>query len=396
MKNPYANLSTVVWLLAVISLINKSGAMVVLFFPLYLTRQLGFDIILTGGVLSIYGMGYVLGSYLGGSLTDKIGFLTVQICSLFFTGVLYLVLEHLRAPIAIVATLFSIGVISACLRPATAATIAKFASPDTRTQAYSLNYQAINLGSALGPAIGGALASLNYAWLFRVDGVVNLIAALAMWLFFRNRHDVESPREEIPEMQITTAWWRNKPFVAFLILTFLLGLIYLLLLNLYPLFLKDNYTLTNFQIGIVMGCNGLLIILLQMPLAVWLKQFNLLHVIATGGLLMGIGYAILPLYAGFKFAIVSIAFITLGEMMTLPQLNYFIVKIAPRAMQGKYFGLMSSIYAVPLVLAPSLGAYVYTRFGANTLWYGVGLLSVVIFIGFERLRLNYRNYDLRG
>jgi predicted MFS family arabinose efflux permease len=396
MKNPYANLSPVVWLLAVISLINKSGAMVVLFFPIYLTQQLGFDIILTGEVLSIYGMGYVIGAYLGGTLTDKIGFLTVQICSLFFTGVLYLVLEHLRVPATIITTMFTIGVVSACLRPATGATISKFAAADTRAQAYSLNYQAINLGSALGPAIGGALATLDYAWLFRVDGAVNLIAALAMWLFFRNRHDEEVPRDEIPELQIATSWWRNLPFVAFLMLTFLIGLIFLLLLNLYPLFLKDNYTLSNLQIGMVLGFNGLIIILLQMHLSIWLKNFNLLHIIATGGLLLGIGYAILPLYSGFYFAFLSITIITLGEMTTLPQLNYFLVKIAPRDLQGKYFGLMNSAYAVPLVLAPSLGAYVYTHYGANTLWYGVGLLSLVLFTGFECLRLAYRNIDLRA
>lgn len=396
MKNPYSNISTTVWLLATISLINKSGAMVVVFFPLYLTQKLYFDIIVTGLILSIYGLGHVLGSYLGGTLTDKIGFLKVQIFSLFFTGILYLLLEHLHSKYGIIAAMFLIGVISACLRPATVSTIAKYTTSENRMQAYALNYQAINLGSAFGPALGGILASIDYAWLFRVDGVANLIGAAAMWLFFHKSRDATSALDTNPALQITTAWWRNKSFLLFLVLTFLTGLVFLLLLNLYPLYLKEGYYLSDFQIGLVIGFNGLLVILLQMPLATYLKQFNLLHVIAVGGLFLGLGYGILPLYSGFYFALFTMFLITMGEMTTLPQLNNFIVKIAPYELQGKYFGLLNSAFSIPMLLAPSLGAYIYTRFGAQSLWFGVAITGVIIFIGFERLRLSYRHFDMRS
>jgi predicted MFS family arabinose efflux permease len=228
-------------------------------------------------------------------------------------------------------TLYLIGLTSAWLRPATAATIAKFTPQTVRPLAYALNYQAINVGSTIGPALGGMLASVNYVWLFRVDGLVNIAAALVMWLFFRKRQDVEVNEEQI--IPINVAWWKNKTLTEFLFLTFLIGLIFLFLINVYPLYLRDQYHFSNFEIGGVLGVNGLVIILFQMHYTTFLKQFNILRVIGTGGLLIGLGYLMLPFYSGLWLAIISMIIITFGEMASIPFLNNFVVKIAPRQAQ---------------------------------------------------------------
>jgi MFS family permease len=52
--------------------------MVVAFLTLYLTQPLHFDIRYAGYVMSFYGLGSILGVYIGGYLTDKIGYYKVQ------------------------------------------------------------------------------------------------------------------------------------------------------------------------------------------------------------------------------------------------------------------------------------------------------------------------------
>ncbi len=387
MKNPYANISAAVWLLAAISFINKSGTMVMIFFPLYLTNTLGFAISLAGVILSLFGLGTILGSYVGGVLTDKIGFLKVQITSLLCEGILYLLLEHCQALTWIMVTLFSIGFISGWLRPATAATIARFTPPAMRPLAYSLNYQMLNIGSTIGPAVGGLLANDSFVWLFRVDGFVNIAAALVMWLFFRNRQDVIVDEEEIPKLNV--AWWKNTVFTELLFLTFLLGLIFLFIINVYPLFLRDQYHFSSLQIGLVLGLNGLVIILTQMHYTYFLKRFNILRVIGWGGFIIGLGYLILPFYQGMSIALLSMLLITIGEMTSLPFLNNFVVKIAPREVQGKYLGLITSAFQLPLLFGPIIGTYIYANYGVNTLWYFSAVCGILILIGFEHLKNNY-------
>ena len=50
---------------------------------LYLTNELGFDIEKAGIIISFYGIGSMVGTYLGGRMSDKIGTKKVQVFSLF-------------------------------------------------------------------------------------------------------------------------------------------------------------------------------------------------------------------------------------------------------------------------------------------------------------------------
>jgi predicted MFS family arabinose efflux permease len=394
MKNPYKDIPTNIWLLAIISFINRSGTMVVMFLPIYLTQKLGYDIKVTGFILSLFGLGLILGSYLGGALTDRLGFLIVQTTSLLVGGSLYLLLEFCHSVVSITVDMFLIGLIAAWVRPATSATIAKYTAKKIRSLSYALIYQATNIGSAIGPVIGGMLASYSYIWLFRVEGMVNIFAALVMWLSFRNRHDKMVGDDEADERLADIAWWKNKPLLVYLFLTFLIGIVFLLFLNIYPLYLREVYLLSPSKIGIVMAANGLAIILFQIHLAQFLNKFNILRVIGVGGFFICLGYFILPFYSGFYYAIFAITVMTFGEMAVLPFSNNFVAMIAPRGCQGKYLGLVQSAFTLPLLLTPTLGAYIYTEFGANSVWYFTGVVGVVVFFGFERLRKHYAYLNL--
>ena len=389
MKNPYANIPTAIWLLAIISFINRSGTMVMVFLPIYLTQKLGFDVKITGAVLSIFGLGIILGSYLGGILTDRLGFLLVQTTSLFISGLLYLSLQFCHSAVSITAVMFAVGLIGAWVRPASATATAKFTTKSIRSVAYALIYQATNIGTIIGPALGGMLASYNYMWLFRVEGTVNIFAGLIMWLSFRNRQDEVVDEEDVNTATANISWWKDHSLLIYLFLTFLIGTVFLLFLNIFPLYLREVYLLSNFQIGIVMGTNGLVIILFQIHLAQLFNKFNILRVIGVGGLFICLGYFILPFYHGFYYGITSMVIMTFGEMAVLPFSNNFIAMIAPRGCEGKYLGLVQSTFYIPMLLTPTLGALAYTKFGPNSVWYSTGVIGVIVLLGFEHLRKRY-------
>jgi len=81
-----------VWLLAIASLVNRSGTMVLPFMTLFLTEKRGFSVIQAGVVLAVYGMGGVAGTYLGGWLSDRFDPRWVMAVSLVLTGAGFLVL----------------------------------------------------------------------------------------------------------------------------------------------------------------------------------------------------------------------------------------------------------------------------------------------------------------
>ena len=89
----FKGLSTEVWWLSLITLINRAGTMVIPFLSLYLTKSLNFTLKDVGWIMTCFGLGSVLGSWLGGKLTDKIGYYKVMKTSLFLTGVLFIALQ---------------------------------------------------------------------------------------------------------------------------------------------------------------------------------------------------------------------------------------------------------------------------------------------------------------
>ncbi len=78
-KKAYGDLSPGTWWLSLVMLVNRSGTMVVPFMTMYLTQYYGFTIEKAGLVMSLFGLGAIAGSLIGGKLVDTIGYYYVQL-----------------------------------------------------------------------------------------------------------------------------------------------------------------------------------------------------------------------------------------------------------------------------------------------------------------------------
>jgi predicted MFS family arabinose efflux permease len=78
-KKAYSGLSPNSWYLSVVMFINRSGTMVVPFLSIYCINQLGFSVVQAGYIMALFGVGSIFGAFMGGKLTDKIGFYDLQV-----------------------------------------------------------------------------------------------------------------------------------------------------------------------------------------------------------------------------------------------------------------------------------------------------------------------------
>ncbi|MEK7255614.1 MAG: MFS transporter, partial [Bacteroidota bacterium] len=191
-KNSFTGIPSSVWLLSLVSFINRSGTMVLPFLTIYLTTALGFTLGQAGWAMTSFGVGSVVGSFLGGRLTDKTGYFHVQFWSLFVGGLLFILLGQFTSFWHVVAIIFTLSVVSEAYRPAMMTAVAAQTQPENRTRSYSLLRTAVNIGWSLGPAIGGWLAaSFGYHALFWVDGLTCIAAAIVFRLFL---HPSKAPQ----------------------------------------------------------------------------------------------------------------------------------------------------------------------------------------------------------
>jgi predicted MFS family arabinose efflux permease len=183
-RNAYSGLSRETWLLSLIMLINRSGTMVVPFMALYLTDpdEMGFSIGKAGVVVGLFGAGAFCGAWLGGRLTDKIGFYPVQLITLTGGGILFMILGQMKTYPLICLFTFLLSFVNEAFRPANSTAIAFYSKEENRTRSYALNRLAINIGWAVGSGLGGFLAHINYELLFWVDGDLSLRPAVGLLL----------------------------------------------------------------------------------------------------------------------------------------------------------------------------------------------------------------------
>ena len=153
--NTFKGLSREAWMLSIVMLINRSGSMVLPFLGVYMTDHLKFSLENTGIVLSFYGIGSVLGSWLGGFLTDKFGEYYIQSWSLFLSAPIFIIMPFFSSVEMMALLIFLQSAISDTFRPANSVAITKYARPENLTKAFSLNRMAINLCYSISPALGG-------------------------------------------------------------------------------------------------------------------------------------------------------------------------------------------------------------------------------------------------
>lgn len=362
--------------------------MVQTFLTLYLTEVLGYGLGAAGQVLAVYGSGYLVGTFLGGWLCDRIGPLRIQCLSLALSGLGFLVLEHLRDLPAILATTFFIAVAEEAFSPANLSALAAFSPPHLQARAVALNRMALSLGMATGVALGGWLAMRDYALLFRVEGATSLAAAALLGLLFW-RQAAGGP---VPsggsggEANVEANPLRDGSFLAFLGLTFLTMLILVQAWSTYPVYLTQVYGMTKSHYGLLMGLNGLLMLLFEVVITHSTARFQPLAVMGAGALLLGLGFAILPLGSTWTAAVASVFIWTTGDMLGTPAAGGWVARRASSLHRGKYMGLYTMTWGLGWIVAPAAGAFLYRAPGPESLWLASGILGALLWAGFELLR----------
>lgn len=383
----FRGLPSGVWLLAFVNLINRSGSMVLVFLSVYLTQHLGFDIRDAGYVMTSFGLGALGGMWLGGWATDRFGFYPIQLMSLAFNGVMLLVLLVITHFWALCATIFLLSLISEMFRPANQVAIAYYSTPETRTRSISMQRMAFNLGFTLSPALGGILAGkFGWHWLFWADGLTCIFAAIALRILLKPGKILQQPEEKAARQDSSrVSPWRDKPYLAFTIFTFLGALVFMQLIWTIPVFFKDNFHWSEQEIGWAMALNGAIVFIVEMPLIFYLeKRRNVLFFVRIGLILYFLSYftLMLPL-ADLSIALLFMLFISLGEIMVMPfSGNFAYDRANKRSNKGAYLALYGLAYSIANVLAPLLGTQIIAEWGFNTLWSITLALSIVSFGGF--------------
>lgn len=381
--NTFKGLSREVWWLALITLINRAGTMVIPFLSLYLTTSLNFSLDDVGWIMTAFGLGSICGSWLGGKLTDAIGFYKVMALSLLGTGVLFICLQFLDTFNTFCIGIFIVMMVADMFRPAMFVALNTYSKPENKTRSLTLIRLAINLGFSAGPAIGGLIiTTMSYSGLFWLDGITCILASLLLLkvLHPKKAREIDMVKTEHPKSAYT-----DLPYLVFLLAIVLFCIVFLQYFSTMPVFYKEAKHLTEFDIGLLLGFNGFLIFAFEMPLIKWLENSknSKTGLVLFGTILTGLSVLILTFTSWIGVLIVGMILMTVGEMIAFPFSNAFALQRSKRGKQGEYMALYAISFSIAHTFGHNVGLHVVSDYGFDTNWYvmtGLATISVILLV----------------
>jgi predicted MFS family arabinose efflux permease len=362
--------------------------MVIPFLSLYLTQDKGFSLGQVGWIMTAFGLGSVIGAYIGGYLTDKVSAFAAMVVSLGSSGLAYILTQFSNDFWSICFMIFLVVMLADIFRPASFVALRSFTNQQNQTRSTSLIRLAINLGFSVGPALGGLLIyNLGYASLFWVDGLTS-IASMFLLLFVLHPSRSKKGTDEESLASTHVSAYKDSTYMLFILGMVLLAFAFLQYFSTLPYYFSKGYALSEKYIGILLGFNGLLVFLIEMPLVHYLESKGRRPEIylVTGGLLLLMSFGVLLIGHHVSLLWSAMVLMSLSEVLAFPFANSFALDRSRRGRTGQYMALYTIAFSIAHIFAHNAGFQLIRSLGFDFTWWimvGVCLLMSAIFLALK-------------
>ncbi|GAA2397122.1 MFS transporter [Catellatospora methionotrophica] len=378
-------LPKIFWYLWTGTLINRTGAFVMLYLEIHMVVEYGFSATFAGLVLGLFGGGMALGSLAGGVLADRWGRRSTLLVSNLALAATAVVLGFVFQPVAVALLAAVYGFWNGLGRPAFSATMVDVLGPTKRMRGMNLNYWAINLGFSFAAVLAGVLSRTPHLTVFLLNAAAQLtMAAIVFWRVPETRPvraavpGVAVPHRAPVEGSILIVL-RDRVFMTFVLLN--LGLwIIIESCKLIPIAMHQR-GLDAADYGTVIAVNGIMIVAFQLFVPKLLAGRNRSRVLALSALLVGLGMGATAIAGTVPALMLTVVVWTAGEMLNAPVNGTLIADLSQPAMRGRYQGVASMGFTAANFFAPVFGGMLLDHAPPMTLWLVLALLGVAVATG---------------
>ncbi|MGA5345845.1 MDR family MFS transporter [Streptomyces griseoincarnatus] len=375
------------WWLWASTLVNRLGAFVATFMAIYLTLDRGYSASYAGLVVALHGLGGVISSLGAGVMTDRLGRRPTLLVAQTATALSVALLGFVHDPVAIAAVAFLVGMASSASRPAVQAMMADIVRPEDRIRAFSLNYWAINLGFAISSVGAGFIAEVSYLAGFLIEAGMTLLCAVLVFVKLpesRPEQPVAGSAATGEDSVSLGTVLRDGRFMGVVGLSFLVALIFQQgYLGLPVAMGEAGFTPADF--GMAIAVNGVLIVVLQLPVTRLIEHRDPRRMLVVSSLLAGYGFGLTAFAGSVGVFALTVCVWTLAEIVNAPVQTGLVVRLSPVHGRGRYQGVYTSSWAVAALVAPLLSGFVIDRWGAAWLWGTCAVVGTVAALGYGLL-----------
>jgi MFS transporter, DHA1 family, multidrug resistance protein B len=343
------------------------------FLTLYFSKTFGITI--AGLLMSIPPLIGIVGSLLGGYLSDRLGRrVTMLYGALMQTGMFALFALSISDWVDYVAYIgISLG--GAIYHPASNAMVADLTPEKDRRKVFATFVTAMNIGCVFGPLLGSVFFFQYRSELLWTCTFVTLIYFIAILLMIRETVP-ESARKSEQATRLSSIFkeqWKNYQVIFFdkVFALYILAGIFVTIafrqLNMYlAIYVEDyvpaqtlfswkdwSFELSSMEVfGWIMGLNGLMFVLCVIPVTKWFEHWSDRNSLILSSFLFGFGMFLVGLTTNVWLLFGFVIIFTIGEILNGPVSSSFVSKYAPEEARGQYMGASNLQFSIGRFLSP--------------------------------------------
>jgi MFS family permease len=394
LKKTYAEFPPLFWIIVGTLFIDSIGSTLLFpFFALYITQKFGVGMTEAGVLLGMSSLFGLVGSMVGGALTDRFGRRRLILFGLVFSALSSL-LFGLAGDVRILYFLVMIvGLLSRVSAPAHDAMMADILPEDKRQEAFGITRVVFNYAWIFGTALGGLIAARSFLALFIADAVLSLIVAVILYRFLPETKPT-TPHVEAKKSEsfLTTLTGyrivlRDLAYMGFTLAGMIVLIVYQQQYGALAVYLRDIHNISSRSYGIMLSITGLEVVLFQIWISRIIRKYPPFLMMALGALFFMVGFAMIGFVNGFTFFLLAVIIATVGEMILFPTNKALAVNFAPVDMRGRYMAIYDLGWTIPATFGPAAAGLILDNYDPNLLWYLGGILCLVSAVSFYALHL---------
>ncbi|MDX1640316.1 MAG: MFS transporter, partial [Balneolaceae bacterium] len=255
-----------------------------------------------------------------------------------------------------------------------------------RATVMGYNGSVLSIGTALYPAIGGALAIIGWSYPFYLSLLALPVGLFALF-FLHHEKDQNGLEIKFYLKEIKSALLSKTVLALFacMFLTFII--IYGGYITFFTILLDEKFAKTSFAIGVILSGSSLVTAITSAQLGKLTARFDEQTLIKTAATLYFLIFLIIPSIDNIWFFAIPISLFGVAQGMNIPSILNLLTGYAPKEFRAAFLSVNWMVMRVGQALGPYLLGLVYLYISLEGTFYATALTGVLfMIISFVALR----------
>jgi MFS family permease len=355
----------------------------VTFLAVFFVQERGLPAPLVGAALFLESLSRGLVAPLAGALSDRLGRRPLLLATVALTALVLPAFLLVRTPATLFAWSALVGLAQGPYFALSSSLLLDLVPPERRQSALAVNYTAISIGFTVGVAPAGFLAERGYGWLAAGSCVGALLVGAIYLAALRGPLPTEAPGARTTLAADTVRALRDRRFLAFALLALVFPLGIGLVTAPIALYAVDAGVSAG-ALGLVLSLNGLLVILLALPVNARIERSGPRRWLPLSAALCAACYLALVPGGTVAWLLAAVVLFSLAEILFSSAVPAAVAALAPAGHRGAYQGAWGLLFASSAGAAALLAGLGRDRIGWRWTWALAALVTLAAGVGLWR------------